>query len=29
VGGEELFAALTGHPKGAAGLILRFTHPQG
>jgi Raf kinase inhibitor-like YbhB/YbcL family protein len=26
---DELFAALTGHTKGAAGLILRFTHPQG
>jgi Raf kinase inhibitor-like YbhB/YbcL family protein len=26
---EELFAALKGHTKGAAGLILRFTHPQG
>jgi Raf kinase inhibitor-like YbhB/YbcL family protein len=26
---DELFAALKGHTKGAAGLILRFTHPQG
>jgi Raf kinase inhibitor-like YbhB/YbcL family protein len=25
---DELFAALKGHTKGAAGLILRFTHPQ-
>jgi Raf kinase inhibitor-like YbhB/YbcL family protein len=24
---EELFTALTGHTKGAAGLIGRFTHP--
>jgi Raf kinase inhibitor-like YbhB/YbcL family protein len=24
---DELFAALKGHTKGAAGLILRFTHP--
>jgi Raf kinase inhibitor-like YbhB/YbcL family protein len=26
---DELFAALKGHTKGAAGLVLRFTHPQG
>ncbi len=26
---DELFADLKGHTKGAAGLILRFTHPQG
>ena len=25
---DELFAALKGHTKGAAGLILWFTHPQ-
>ena len=25
---DELFADLKGHTKGAAGLILRFTHPQ-
>lgn len=25
---DELFAALKGHTKGAAGLILRFTHPS-
>ncbi len=25
---DELFAALKGHTKGAAGLILRFTHPE-
>jgi Raf kinase inhibitor-like YbhB/YbcL family protein len=24
---DELFAALKGHTKGAAGLVLRFTHP--
>ncbi len=24
---DQLFAALNGHTKGAAGLILRFTHP--
>ena len=25
---EELFAALNGHTKGAAGLIVRFRHPS-
>jgi phosphatidylethanolamine-binding protein (PEBP) family uncharacterized protein len=25
---DELFAALNGHTKGAAGLILRFRHPS-
>jgi hypothetical protein len=25
---DELFAALNGHAKGAAGLILRFRHPS-
>ncbi len=24
---DKLFAALKGHTKGAAGLVLRFTHP--
>jgi len=25
---DELFAALNGHTKGAAGLIVRFRHPS-